>query len=184
MTIPGYATGVATVALVVVTAVTVRAEARRAARAVERDQLRGAEEAIRDARRVFAVSADPDDPLHGAGDSPVERIMFVNAGSEPIFNVGGGALPTTDPRNTVGLSWEHGIHQFGLSFLLAGDRGFLGGRWLDGERDAGIVYWMRPQLPVVAYWTHGRGSRWERVGNQEPTRVSEDAGTGSSESQS
>lgn len=175
VTIPGYTTGVATVGLVVVTAITVRGDRVREQRSLDRETRREVAAATRDARKVFAISADPDDPLHGAGPSAVERIMFVNGGDAPIFNVGGGSLPTEDERNSTPFYWEHGIHQLNLSFLLPGQQGFLGGQWMDTSgchpRGADVVYWMRPQLPVVAYWTDGRGNRWERVRNEEPATI-------------
>jgi hypothetical protein len=161
VTVPGYATGAGTVLLVIVTAM-----------AIYRDRRRDKAEALREARRVFAAAIERDVPGTAQVPRKFQSIMIVNAGPDPIFDVGAGSYKVEGSRAT----WMPGVHQSSVPFILPGDRGYLNGHWAEVNQDGSLPhlqlqYWAYPTLPVVVSWTDGRGLRWERLRGRKPHQI-------------
>lgn len=164
ITIPGYTTGVATVALVAVAAV-----------GVARDRRRNRQSALRDARKVFGTTSEDRPP--GAAAEPGEQfdhvLTVINVSPDPIFEVAAfSGIVQSDPK----LHWSPALHQYVIPYVLPGQSGTMIGHWRKGDHPLGstadpvaqIPYWAWRQLPVVVWWTDGRGLEWARESSNEP----------------
>lgn len=184
VTVPGYATGVGTVLLVLVTAAVLYV-----------DRQRDQREARRDARKVFAIAEQTEHQRKTPGttrlrmrlpsrfwreldlerSAPVvtDHLTIVNAGPDPIFNVSASVDPIEKTLGHPGFGWNPGLHQYSLPFVLPNERDQLAGTWgnwtEDGEfHQEQLPYWAYAQLQIRVEWTDARGLSWYRMGSSNP----------------
>jgi hypothetical protein len=176
--VPGYLTGVGTLALATVTFFLLREGVAERKALIEAQAQRDRDDALREASKII-----PRADMFTA-DAPID---VLHAGSEPIVAVhlvSGASREGTPPH--MAWSWEQG-NGFAASYvdvLLPGSRYRFGGRWVTRwgfpeDQDLSLVKMPRPPSTVESggfeatiAWTDSRGLNWRRTGANLPEQLS------------
>jgi hypothetical protein len=177
--VPGYLTGVGTLALATVTFFLLREGIAERKALADAQAQRDREDALREARKVITTA---ESVSRGSGTQPVsvgrrEVIRVVNAGTEPIMRVGliSGASSEAVPLQDAWL-WEPGDGPYYIPVLRSNDLYDFSGRWVpSGDSDAnpgsGPSEFDREWLHAKVVWIDSRGQLWCRTGPNLPERI-------------